>query len=386
MGSLHSDPLHVPPLPSITRRFWGTTPARRAVWAYDLVNRAGTRLTAITLGATIVSLAFADREGMIDDVVLGVDDVDSHLERSPYMGTVAGRYANRIAGGRFTLDGVAHQLATNNPPNHLHGGVVGFDKRLYAARAVSIADGVGVRFSLVSADGEEGYPGEVRFSVRYLLRDDNRLQVEYRATTTRATPFNPSQHTYWNLRGAGSGDILGHVLQVHADHYTPVDATLIPTGLLAPVAGTPFDFRRPRAIGAEIRANDPQLAIGHGYDHNYVLRPSRVRGVLAHAARLHDPQSGRMLDVLTSEPGMQLYTGNFLEHGFVGRGGVHYGPRAGVCLETQHFPDSPNQPHFPSAILRPESPFRSWTEWRFGTDAAPGVADGLVSDGLVSDG
>jgi len=359
----------VPHLPSVTRRFWGTTPTRRTVWAHDLVNHAGTRLTALTLGATIVSLAVADRDGAIDDVVLGVDDVEGHLARSPYMGAVAGRYANRIALGRFTLDGVAHQLATNNPPNHLHGGIVGFDKRLYAARAVTTTEGVGVRFSLVSADGEEGYPGEVHFSVRYLLCHDNRLQIEYQATTTRATPFNPSQHTYWNLGGAGSGDICAHVLQVDADHYTPVDATLIPTGALAPVAGTPFDFRRPKAIGADISANDPQLAIGHGYDHNYVLRPSSRHGALTHAARLHDPRSGRILDVRTSEPGMQLYTANVLEEGFVGRGGVRYGPRAGVCLETQHFPDSPNQPHFPSAILRPENPYRSVTEWRFGSDA-----------------
>lgn len=360
----------MPHLPSVTRRYWGTTPTRRTVWAYDVVNRAGTRFTAITLGATITALATADRHGAVDDIVLGVDDVEGHLERSPYMGTVAGRYANRIAHGRFTLDGVAYQLATNNPPNHLHGGTVGFDKRLYAARAVTTQDGVGVRFSLVSADGEEGFPGEVHFSVRYLLHHDNRLRIEYQATTTRATPFNPSQHTYWNLAGAGSGDILAHELQLHADHFTPVDATLIPTGELAPVAGTPFDFRRPRAIGAAIRADDPQLAIGHGYDHNYVLRPADRRGALAHAARLHDPRSGRILDVLTSEPGLQLYTANFLETGFVGRGGERYGPHAGVCLETQHFPDSPNQPHFPGAILRPESPFRSWTEWRFATDAA----------------
>lgn len=353
------------PAATITRRFWGTTPARRAVYAYDLTNRGGTRLTAVTLGATITSLQVADRAGAFDDIVLGLDDVQAYLTRSPYFGTVVGRYGNRIADGRFTLDGETFQLAINNPPNHLHGGRVGFDKHLYAARAITTADGVGVRFSLTSAEGDEGYPGEVHFSVRYLLGNDDTVTIDYQATTTRPTPFNPTQHTYWNLAGSRRSDILDHELEVFADDYTPVDSTLIPTGEVAPVAGTPFDFRTGTRIGARIGDPDPQLQIGAGYDHNYVLCPAPRRGVLSSAARLRDPLSGRTLDVFTTEPGMQLYTGNHIVPGLVGRAGHVYGPHAGVCFETQHFPDSPNHPQFPTTILRPESPFRSRTVWKF---------------------
>lgn len=356
------------PASGVTRRYWGTTPERRAVYAYDLSNRRGTRLTAITLGATIVSLQLADRDGVADDIVLGFDDLEGYLTRSPYFGTVVGRYGNRIAGGRFTLDGTTYQLATNNGPNHLHGGRVGFDKHLYAARAVSASGGVGVRFSLTSPDGDEGYPGEVRFSVRYFLADDDTVSIDLQATTTRATPFNPTQHTYWNLAGARRNDILGHELEIFADHYTPVDATLIPTGALAPVEGTPFDFREVTAIGARIDEDDEQLRFGEGYDHNYVLRGAHARGTLAPAARVRDPLSGRMLEVSTTEPGMQFYSGNHLHAGLVGRGGRVYGPRDGVCFETQHFPDSPNHPQFPSTILRPESPFRSRTVWKLSAE------------------
>ena len=352
-------------LPAVSRRYWGTTPSRRAVYAYTLANRAGTTLTAITLGATVTSLLVADRAGTLDDVVLGMDDVDGYLTRSSYFGTVVGRYANRIAGGRFTLDGTRYALATNDGPNHLHGGVTGFDKQLYAARAVTTPDGVGVRFSMTSPDGDEGYPGAVRFSVRYLLGDDDRVVIDFQATTTRPTPFNPSQHTYWNLAGSRATDILGHELLVHADHFTPVDATLIPTGAVAPLEGTPFDFRSPTRIGAGISANDAQLLIGRGYDHNYVLRTAGGRGDLTHAATLRDPLTGRQLEVHTTEPGMQLYTGNYLGPALRGKGGRNYGRHAGVCLETQHFPDSPNHPHFPSAILRPDAPFRSRTTWTF---------------------
>lgn len=349
---------------SVTRRYWGTTPARRPVYAYDLTNRRGTRLTAITLGATIVSLQLADRDGVADDIVLGFDDLDGYLTRSPYFGTVVGRYGNRIAGGRFTLDGTTYQLATNNGANHLHGGRVGFDKHVYAGRTATTAGGVGVRFSLTSPDGDEGYPGEVRFSVRYILGDDDSVSIDLQATATRATPFNPTQHTYWNLAGTRRNDILGHELEIFADQYTPVDATLIPAGEFAPVAGTPFDFRTPMPIGSRIDADDEQLRFGEGYDHNYVLRGAPSRGALAPAARVRDPLSGRALEIFTSEPGMQFYSGNHLHPGLQGRGGRIYNPRAGVCFETQHFPDSPNHPHFPSTILRPESPFRSRTLWK----------------------
>lgn len=357
--------------PGVHRRPFGVMPSGEVVFAYDVCNARGSRLSLITLGATITALRVADRVGDHDDVVLGLDDVEGYLARSPYLGTVAGRYANRIARGRFTLDGEEYALAVNNPPNHLHGGAVGFDKHLYAARAVTCSEGRGVRLSRTSADGEEGYPGEVHFSVRYLLDDEDRLVIDYQATSTKATPFNPSQHSYFNLAGARRGDVLGHELVIHADRYTPTDATLIPTGQLAPVDDTPFDFRSPTPIGARIEEAHPQLAMAGGYDHNYVLRPPTRRGALVHAARVHDPLTGRTLDVHTTEPGMQLYTGNFLDGSLVGSGGRRFGRHAGFCLETQHFPDTPNQQHFPSAILRPGTTFHSRTIYQFGIASDP---------------
>lgn len=360
-------------LPEVRRRPFGVMPSGAAVFAYDVGNARGSRLSLITLGATITALRLPDRDGNHDDVVLGLDDVDGYLARSPYLGTVAGRYANRIARGRFTLDGVEYALAVNDPPNHLHGGVVGFDKHVYTARAVTCGEGRGVRLSRTSPDGEEGYPGEVHFSVRYLLDDDDRLIVDYRATSTKATPFNPSQHSYFNLAGARRGDVLEQELVIHADRYTPIDATLVPTGQLAPVDGTPFDFRSPTPIGARIKEAHPQLAIAGGYDHNYVLRPPTRRGALVHAARVHDPLTGRTLDVFTTEPGMQLYTGNFLDGSLVASNGRRLGRHAGFCLETQHFPDSPNYPHFPSAILRPGTTFHSRTIYQFGIANGPTV-------------
>jgi len=340
-------------------------PTGETVHAYDLTNARGMRVTVLTLGAIVGSVRLADREGTVDDIVLGMDDVEGYLTRSPYFGAVTGRFGNRIAGGRFTLDGATFSLAVNAPPNHLHGGVIGFDKRCYVARAVAGREGAGVHLSRVSADGEEGYPGAVRFAVRYLLDDANRLTVDYVATSTRATPFNPSQHTYWNLGGTRSADVLSHDLQLRASSYTPVDDFLIPTGDLAPVEGTPFDFRVPTRIGARVHDPHPQLAIGHGYDHNFVLDPPTRRGTLSLAATLHDPGSGRTLEVHTTEPGLQLYTANWLDGSIVGAGGRRYGAHAGVCLETQHFPDAPNHPHFPSAIVRPGTPFRSRTVFAF---------------------
>lgn len=340
-------------------------PSGAVVHAYDLRNARGVRVTVLTLGAIIASLHVPDRDGVAEDVVLGMDDVEGYLTRSPYFGAVTGRFGNRIANGRFTLDGASYQLATNTPPHHLHGGLVGFDKQVYAARAVAGAEGAGVRLTLVSPDGDEGYPGEVHFAVRYLLDDDDRLTIDYTATTTRATPLNPSQHTYFNLAASRDPHILGHVLQLQAARYTPVDATLIPTGVLAPVDGTPFDFRTPTPIGARIGDAHEQLRFGKGYDHNFVLDPPTRRGALAHAATLHDPLSGRTLDVLTSEPGVQLYTGNWLDGSAVGSEGRRFDAHAGVCLETQHYPDAPNQPAFPSAIVRPGHAFRSRTVFAF---------------------
>jgi aldose 1-epimerase len=351
--------------PQVQRRRWGRMPSGALVHAYTLANRRGTSVTILTLGAIIQSLCTADRDGAVDDVVLGMDSVDDYLHRSPYFGAVAGRYANRIAHARFTLDGTTYRLAANNGPHHLHGGTVGFDKRLYSARASRSREGVGVVLSLESPDGDEGYPGTVHFSVRYLLDAASRLIVDYRATATRATPFNPSQHSCFNLAGHRAHDVLAHELQLNASHYTPVDPTLIPTGEVAPVDGTPFDFRRPTPIGARIRDPHPQLVHGRGYDHNVVLDSPPHGTPLRHAATLHDPRSGRTLQVHTTEPGLQLYAGTWLDGSIMGKGGRSYPQFAGICLETQHFPNSPNHPHFPSTILRPGRTFRSRTVFAF---------------------
>jgi aldose 1-epimerase len=339
-------------------------PSGEVVDAWTLVNRHGTTLSAITLGATITSLVVADRDGRPDDVVLGMSDLRGYLTQSPYFGAVAGRLANRIAHGRFTLDGVTYQLATNNGPNHLHGGVVGFDKRLWTAERVRNDSGVAVRFNLTSRDGNEGYPGMVRASVRYLLTDDDRLIIDYRATTTRPTVVNLTQHSYFNLAGRLRGDILGHELRINADRFTPVDSTLIPTGELSQVDGTPFDYRIATPIGARIDADHQQIRYGKGYDHNFVLQRSGPG--LEHAATVYEPLSGRTLDVWTTEPGLQLYTGNFLDGTIVGKEQRIYRQHAGFCLETQHFPDSPNHPLFPSVVLRPGGRYQSRTVYAFG--------------------
>jgi aldose 1-epimerase len=353
--------------PGVTRARWGTTPAGDTVWQYTLVNARGTAVRAITLGAIITNILVRDRDGKLDDVVLGMPDVEGYLTKSPYFGAVAGRYANRIARGRFTLDGTTYTLATNNGPNHLHGGLVGFDKRIWAGRAVQRVQtdsGVGVAFSLTSADGDQGYPGELRVTARYLLTDDDRIIIDYRAVTSKPTVVNLTQHSYFNLAGAKRGDILANVLTVDADRYVPVDATLIPTGELAPVEGTPFDFRTPMAVGARIDANDEQLRRAGGYDHSFVIRRSRPG--LAHAAQVFEPLTGRTLDVWTTEPAVQVYTGNFLDGTVAGKGGRRYAHRGAICLETTHFPDTPNHPSFPSATLRPGEVFTSRTIYGFG--------------------
>ena len=347
---------------------FGTTSDGATVDAHTLVNARGMSARVLTYGAVIQSLVVLDTQGRPADVVLGCDDLQGYELQSPYFGAVVGRYANRIAAGRFTLNGATYRLATNNGPNHLHGGRRGFDKVVWGAEPFQRGDSVGVVLTHTSPDGDEGYPGEVRVRVTYTLTPDNHIVIGYEATTTRATPVNLSQHSYFNLAGAGNGDILDHLLQIDADRLTPVDATLIPTGQLAPVAGTPFDFRTAAAIGGRIAAPDPQLAYGKGYDHNFVL--TRAAPGLVHAARLVDPVSGRKLDVSTTEPGLQFYSGNFLDRTIRGKGGITYGPRAGLCLETQQFPDSPNHAAFPSTILRPGETYRSQTVWAFGEVAA----------------
>ena len=310
-------------------------------------------------GWRIVTLKTADRSGRVDDVVLGYDGFAPYLTGRPFFGAVVGRYANRIARGRFTLDGHTYQLPINNNGNSLHGGLVGFDKRLWQGRI----EGNGVLLTYLSKDGEEGYPGNLTATVRYRVVR-NELRVEYGATTDRDTVVNLSNHSYFNLAGAGNGNILGHELTIYADRFTPLDATQIPTGELRSVAGTPFDFRRPHAIGERIDADDDQLRIGHGYDENWVLNAYPGKPALALVA--YEPVSGRVMEVLTDQPGLQLFSGNFLGP-LTGKGGRTYDVRSAFCVETQHFPDSPNHRDFPSTLLRPGQVFKSTTIFRFST-------------------
>jgi aldose 1-epimerase len=329
---------------------------------FTLTNANGVQIRAITYGAIITSIRVPDRSGRFADVVLGFDNLEGYLKGHPYFGTVVGRYGNRIGGGHFTLNGQTFKLAQNNGPNHLHGGVKGFDK--YVWKAEPLQNGLGVAFSRTSPDGEEGYPGNLAARVTYTLTDKNELVVDYHATTDKATPVNLTQHSYFNLSGDPSTTILGHELRIDADRYTPVDATLIPTGELVPVQGTPFDFRKPTTIGARIEQPHEQLKFGRGYDHNWVL--NRKGSQPAFAARVLEPKTGRTVEVATTEPGVQFYTGNFLDGTIKGKGGQVYNQRAGLCLETQHFPDSPNKPNFPSTVLQPGKEYTTRTVFTFG--------------------
>ncbi|HWC73605.1 MAG TPA: aldose epimerase family protein [Gemmatimonadales bacterium] len=352
--------------PRVSRAPYGQLPDGRRVELFTLANAHGIEIRAMTYGAIITSIRTPDRTGAPADIVLGFDSLKGYLAGSPYFGAVVGRYANRIAGGQFTLDGVTYHLARNNGPNSLHGGERGFDKVIWKAEPFERDSTLGVTFSYDSPDGEEGYPGAVAVRVTYTLTPADELIVDYEASTTKATPINLSQHTYWNLHGDGKGDILDHVLTLDASTFTPVDSTLIPTGQLARVEGTPFDFRRPTVIGARINDANEQLRFGRGYDHNWVIDRDGVRAdSLTAAARLEDPTGGRRLDISTTEPGIQFYSGNFLDGTIKGKGGRVYGHRSGLCLETQHFPDSPNHANFPSTILRPGQRYRSRTVMTF---------------------
>jgi len=351
---------------SVNRAAFGTTPEGEAVDIYTLTNPQGIEVRAITYGGIITSLRAPDRNGKLDDIALGFDSLDGYLKNPPFFGAIIGRYGNRIAKGQFSLDGKTYTLAINNAPNHLHGGVKGFDKVVWKPESFKRDGAVGVVFTHTSPDGDEGYPGALSLRVTYTLTSRNELEVDYEATTDKATPVNLTQHTYFNLAGDGSRDVLDHVVTIHASRYTPVDATLIPTGELASVEGTPFDFRMPTAIGARIGDNHPQIRIGNGYDHNFVI--DRTAEGLVPAAHVVEPTTGRVLDVSTTEPGMQLYTGNFLDGSLKGKSGHVYKQRMGFCLETQHFPDSPNKPGFPSTILRPGETYRSKTVFSFSVD------------------
>ncbi len=307
-----------------------------------------------------------DRNGNLGDIALGYDSLEGYLEATPYFGAIIGRYGNRIGEGQFTLDGETYQLATNDGPNHLHGGVQGFDKVVWDAKPVEAADGVALEFTYISPDGEEGYPGALDAKVTYTLTNDNRLIFDYEATTDAPTPVNLTQHTYFNLAGHGGGDILGHEVMINADTFTPVSQTLIPTGELRPVEGTPFDFRTPTAIGERIDADNEQIRFGPGYDHNFVLNDDAASvDAPVLAARVYEPNSGRVMEVLTTEPGLQFYSGNFLDGSITGKDGVTYERRSGFCMETQHFPDSPNKPDFPSTILRPGELYKTRTVYAF---------------------
>jgi aldose 1-epimerase len=347
---------------SITRAPFGVTRDGQPVEVFTLRNANGVEARIINYGGTVLSLKVPDRNGQFGDVVLGFDTLAEYEQKSPYFGCLIGRYGNRIAGGRFTLNGVIYQLATNDGPNHLHGGIKGFDKRVWKVeRAEVTPQGPQLVLSYLSPDGEEGYPGNLHVTATYTLTKDNGLRLDYRATTDKDTIVNLTQHSYFNL--AGHGDILGHVVYLNADRFTPVDATLIPTGELRPVEGTPFDFRKPTAIGARIQQDDEQLRYGRGYDHNWVI--NKKPGELALHARVVEPTTGRVLEVLSTEPGLQFYSGNFLDGTLKGKYGQVYAHRSGFCMEPQHFPDSPNKPNFPSVVLKPGQEYRNTIIYRF---------------------
>jgi aldose 1-epimerase len=351
---------------TITKEAWGTTAGGLAVDRYTLTNN-GLQVRILTYGGILQSIETRDRHGRPANVALGFNNLADYEAKSPYFGCITGRYANRIAKGQFTLDGVTYQLPINNDPNSLHGGTVGFDKHVWAATPLHGRDSVGLRLRFTSPDGDQGYPGTMHATVTYTLTRDHGIRMDYEATTSKPTIVNLTNHTYWNLAGEGSGTIEDQRLYLNASKFTPVDATLIPTGAIAPVAGTPMDFRHATAIGARNRDGFDQLVIGRGYDHNWVLdRRDTSFTRLEVAAKVTDPASGRQLTVLTTEPGIQFYGGNFLDGTLVGTSGRMYRQGDGFALESQHYPDSPNHANFPSTVLRPGQTYRTTTIYQLG--------------------
>ena len=347
----------------IEKHAFGKTGDGTPVELYTLTNANGLEAKITNYGGIVVSLLVPDRDGKPGDVVLGYETLGEYIENNPYFGTLVGRYGNRIARGKFTLEGIEYTLAQNDGENHLHGGLKGFDKVVWKADAVRSKNSVGLKLTYLSKDGEEGYPGNLSVTVVYTLTNDNELKIEYTAVTDKVTIVNLTHHGYFNLAGAGLGDILGHELMIKADRFTPVDKGLIPTGELRSVKGTPMDFTRAVAIGARIDQAAEQLVLGGGYDHNWVL--NNGDGSLALAAKVYEPTTGRVMEVYTTEPGIQFYSGNFLDGSITGKGGKVYEYRYGFCLETQHFPDSPNKPDFPSTVLKPGETYTTTTIYTF---------------------
>jgi len=349
----------------VTKQPFGKTPDGQQIDLYTLRNAHGVEAKIMNYGAIVTSLKVPDRNGKFDDVVLGFSDFDSYLKNDPYFGAIVGRYGNRIAKGRFTLNGVEYKLATNNGENHLHGGIKGFDKVVWTAHQLTTKAGPAVALTYLSKDGEEGYPGNLTANVVYTLTNNDELKIDYTVTTDKDTVHNLTHHSYFNLAGEGSGDILNHVVTINANRFVPTDAGSIPTGELKSVAGTPFDFLKPMAIGARINQDDEQLKFGNGYDHTWVIngRP----GVMRFAATAYDATSGRVMQVWTTEPGVQFYTGNFLNGTKTGKSGKAYERRNGFCFETQHYPDSPNHPSFPTTTLKKGQTYKSTTIYRFST-------------------
>lgn len=348
----------------IERRPYGEVEGN-AVDLYTLTNAHGFEMRVTNYGGIVVSCMVPDRAGHTEDIVLGYNQLEGYVKNNPYFGCIVGRYGNRIAQAKFTLEGQEYTLAQNDGENNLHGGIKAFDKVVWDARARMGDERVGVAFQYRSQDGEEGFPGNLDVTVTYTLTNDDAFRIDYFATTDKTTVVNLTNHSHWNLAGEGSGDILGHELMLNADHFTPVDEGLIPTGIET-IEGTPFDFRIPTAIGARIDNDDEQLNFGKGYDQNWVLNKEQ-EGAMTLAATVYEPQSGRFMEVFTTEPGIQFYTGNFLDGTVIGKSGKAYESRNAFCLETQHYPDSPNNPDFPSVVLKPGEEYKTATIYKFST-------------------
>jgi aldose 1-epimerase len=350
---------------NVEQRIYGELKNGESAYLYTLTNKNGMVVSITNYGGIITEILVKDKKGKFDDITLGYDNLQGYLDNSPYFGAIIGRYGNRICNGQFTLEGKKYQLDKNNDPNHLHGGYVGFDKVLWDAETFSDEVELRLQLKYLSKDGESGYPGKLSVFINYTLNNNDELEIDYSATTDKATICNLTNHAYFNLKDGGESSILNHKIKINADSFTPIDNTSIPEGEILPVTGTPFDFTSPKSIGKSIDIDDEQIQNGCGFDHNFVIDGNY--GELRQAARVIEETSGRILDVLTTEPGLQFYSGNFLDGSFIGKGNVVYNRRNGFCLETQHYPDSPNKPNFPSTVLKPGEVYKTTTVYKFST-------------------